>query len=308
MSHPIPPADPPVPGKLAGRLHVVGAALLWSTCGLFVKAGFFDAWPEDVQGGLLAFWRALFAGLVLLPMVRRPRWSIYLVPLCAVFTLMCITYLTAMVRTTAANAIWLQATSPWWVLLISVAVLHERIARRELIPLGFAGLGVGLILVFEFAIQPGSVIGVACGLASGLFYGCVAIFMRLLRGHGAAWLVALPHLVTALAILPWVVATGIWPTPTQLVVLAAFGILQMGLPYALFIRALRAITAQEAVAIALIEPMLNPFWVWLLGMETPRWWSVAGSALILAGLVLRYVVWELVYGRTTDRSKPSGGR
>ena len=308
MSHLAPPAVPPVPSKLSGRLHVVAAALLWSTCGLFVKAGFFDAWPEDVQGGLLAFWRALFAGLVLVPLVRRPRWNIYLVPLCAVFALMCVTYLTAMVQTTAANAIWLQATSPWWVLLISVALLHERIARREFIPLCFAGLGVGLILVFELLIQPGSVMGVACGLASGLLYGCVAIFMRLLRGHGAAWLVALPHLVTALAILPWVVAVGIWPTPLQLVVLAAFGILQMGLPYVLFIRALRAITAQEAVAIALIEPMLNPFWVWLLGMETPRWWSVAGSVLILAGLVFRYVVWELAYGRATGGFKAAGTR
>lgn len=303
MSQPIPPAAPPVPSKLSGRLHVVAAALLWSTCGLFVKAGFFAGWPEDVQGGLLAFWRALFAGLLLLPLVRRPRWSVYLVPLCVVFALMSVTYLTAMVRTTAANAIWLQATSPWWVLLISVALLHEPIARRELVPLCFAGLGVVLILAFEFAIEPGSVVGVACGLASGLFYGCVAIFMRLLRGHGAAWLVALPHLATALVILPWAATTGIWPTPLQLLVLAAFGTLQMGLPYALFIRALRAITAQEAVAIALIEPMLNPFWVWLLGMETPRWWSVAGSGLILAGLVLRYVVWELVYGRRPAASK-----
>ena len=322
MSHLAPPPVPPVPSKLSGRLHVVAAALLWSTCGLFVKSTLFDDWPGEVRGGLLAFWRALFAGLVLVPLIRRPRWSFTLVPLSVVFVLMCISYLTAVVQTTAANAIWLQATSPWWVLLISLALLRERIARRELIPLCFAGLGVGLILAFEFHVgglgadgssttsgpDSHTQLGVACGLASGLFYGCVAIFMRQLRGHGAAWLVTLPHLATAAVMLPWVIAVAIWPSPLQLLVLAAFGIFQMGLPYALFIRGLRAISAQEAVAIGLIEPVLMPFWVFLAGQETPSWWTVAGSLLILAGLVFRYVVWELAYGRAAGGFKAAGTR
>ncbi len=37
-----------------------------------------------------------------------------------------------------------------------------------------------------------------------------------------------------------------------------------------------------------------PLWVYLSGLESPHWWTIAGAALILAGLVLRYVVWELV--------------
>lgn len=318
MPHPTFPDPPPVPSKLSGRLHVVAAALLWSTSGLFVKAALFEDWPDGMRGGLLAFWRALFAGLVLLPLVRRPRWSLQLLPLSATFVLMCVTYLTAVVQTTAANAIWLQSTTPWWVLLISVALLHERIARRELIPLGFAGLGVGLILAFEFHLfglgqqglpGDGSVdghtqVGVVCGLASGLFYGCVAILMRQLRGHGAAWLVVVPHLATAAVMLPWVIAVGVWPSPLQLAVLVAFGVFQMGLPYALFIRGLRAISAQEAVAIGLIEPILMPLWVYLVGLETPSWWTIAGSALILVGLVLRYVVWEMAFGRQTDATPP----
>lgn len=306
------PMTPPVPSKLSGRLHILGAALLWSLCGLFVKAGFFADWDASLQGGLLAFWRALFAGLLLAPLIRRPRWHVLLAPLSIVFALMCVSYLTAMVKTTAANAIWLQATAPWWVLAISVVFLRERVARRELIPLGFAGAGVGLILAFEIGGQIDSTVGVACGLASGLFYGSVAVFMRLLRGHGAAWLVALPHLATAAVILPWVVAVGVWPDALQLGVLAAFGVLQMGLPYVLFIRGLRCITAQEAIVIALVEPMLNPFWVWLVGFETPHWWTVAGASLILTGLVLRYVVWELAAGwrrrRGPDVTLPRGDR
>ncbi|HEV3137158.1 MAG TPA: hypothetical protein VGZ26_04625, partial [Pirellulales bacterium] len=56
-----------------GRLWIVLAAVMWSSSGLFAKAPIFDTWPAETRGVLLAFWRALFAGLLLLPLVRRPR-------------------------------------------------------------------------------------------------------------------------------------------------------------------------------------------------------------------------------------------
>jgi drug/metabolite transporter (DMT)-like permease len=87
-------------------------------------------------------------------------------------------------------------------------------------------------------------------------------------------------------------------------VLAAFGALQMGIPYTFMIRGLRTISSQEAVAIALVEPVLMPVWVLLVGLETPAWWTAVGAALILVGLVLRYVVWELLIGRSPDGTQP----
>ena len=116
--------QPPTPSKLAGRLSIVAAAILWSSSGLFAKWPIFDVWPAETRGIQLAFWRAFFAALVLLPTVRRPRWRLGLVPLAIAFTLMNVTYLTAMSRTTAANAIWLQSTCPWWVFLFSVLLLR----------------------------------------------------------------------------------------------------------------------------------------------------------------------------------------
>ena len=292
MNPPDSPPCPAAPSKLAGRLWILAAALMWSSCGLFVKAGVFDDWSPGMQGPLLAFWRALFAGLVLVPMIRRPRWNVYLVPLTACFTVMSVAYLVAVTRTTAANAIWLQATSPWWVFLLSVFLFREPVARRESIPLLFGLLGVGTILFFE--IQGQAKLGVVCGLASGITYAAVVLFMRKLRHENPAWLVALCHLVAATVILPWVLFLGVWPSPGQLAVLVGFGVFQMAIPYVFLIRGLRHVSGQEAVAIALLEPVLMPLWVFLLGWETPRWWTVAGAALILVGLVLRYVVWELL--------------
>ncbi len=63
-----------------GRWLVLLAALLWSTGGLFGKAPVFHEWPVENRGILLAFWRALFAGALLLPLVRQPRWNPRLVP------------------------------------------------------------------------------------------------------------------------------------------------------------------------------------------------------------------------------------
>ena len=280
--------SPAAGGKLRGRMLVLAAALLWSSSGLFAKSPIFQDWPADVRGPMLAFWRAAFAALALLPLVRRPRWRGELVPLGVSFAAMNLTYLSAMALTTAANAIWLQSTAPWWVFLLGVLLLGERMARRDLLTLGFGVLGVGVILFFELRGQNQT--GVALGLASGVCYAGVVVCMRRLRHENPAWLVAMSHLVTAGVLLPWVVSIGPWPTALQLLVLAGFGTFQMALPYMLLILGLRSIGSQEAVGLGLIEPVLMPLWVYLAWGETPAGWTLAGAALILTGLVLRYGV------------------
>lgn len=278
-----------------GRVLVAGAALFWSLGGLFAKAPVFDDWPAESRGVLLAFWRALFAGLLLTPLVRRPRWRPALVPLTFAFTSMNITYLSAMSLTTAANAIWLQCTAPVWVFLISAIWGTDRFDRRDLVTLGSAALGVGLILSYELPlahVQTGmaaaSQWGVGLALCAGICYAVVVLAMRNLRSEDGAWLVAVCHLVTAAVLAPYVVWTGHLPSPAQLLVLAAFGLLQMGLPYWLFARGLRTISGQEAAGLGLIEPVLVPIWVYLAWHEVPAWWTLAGGALILLGLMVRY--------------------
>jgi len=277
--------------RLAGRLTMLAAAVLWSTSGLFVKCGAFDDWDAAERGPLLAFWRAFFAAAVLLPMIRRPRWHRELVPLTACFAAMNVTFLSSLALTTAANAIWLQSTAPFWVFLISVVLLRQRAERRELIPLGFALVGIGTILAGESLwIDVPAPVGVAAGLASGVTYAGVVIFMHRLGREDNAWLVALSHVVSAAVLVPVILYLGVWPSTGQLLVLAAFGTVQMAIPYLLLLRALRRITSVEAVAIGLLEPVLNPLWVFVFVGEEPAWWTIAGAALILAGLLLRYAV------------------
>ncbi len=277
--------------RLRGRLSVVAAAILWSTSGFFVKAPFFSDWPLEQRGILLAFWRALFACLLLVPMVRRPRWSFGLIPMTVIFALMNYTYLMAMTLTTAANAIWLQNVAPAWVFLIGVFFLGETVRRGDWLLVLFGGLGVGFILLFETQGQQLS--GTLFGLAAGVTYAGVILSVRQLRGHDAAWLIMLNLLVTVVVLLPFVLHTGVWPVGPQWGYLAAFGALQLGLPYFLFARGVRSITGHEASGIALLEPLLVPIWVYLAWhneatYQTPRWWTFVGAALILTGLLLKY--------------------
>lgn len=301
-----PPANAPTADtrrKHTGRILVIAAALLWSTSGLFAKAPIWEPWPEPVRGPLFAFWRAVFAALVLIPLVRRPRWHPGLVPLAGCFTLMNLTYLSAMALTTAANAIWLQYIAPWWVFLFAYLILHELPERRDAVSLVCALAGVGLILRFEFtqSTPAGTLnqLGVLCGVASGITFAAVLVLMRLLRSEDAAWLVALNHAVVAIALLPWVLQLDYRPSLAQTLLLAAFGVVQMAVPYTLMIRALRSVGSQEAVILSLIEPVLTPLWVLLAWGEQPAWWTVAGGLLIFAGLLIRYraVQWALRWGR-----------
>jgi drug/metabolite transporter (DMT)-like permease len=289
---------------LRGRLWVALAAVLWSSSGLFAKATIFDEWPDEWRGIVLAFWRAAFAGVLLLPGVRRPQWDVRLVPLCLAFTAMNVTYLSAMTLTTAANAIWLQSTAPWWVLLFGVAVLGEPFPRSERAPLVVGGLGLLIILWFE--IQGEAPAGVVLGLISGMSYSGVVLSLRALRGLDTVWIVAVAHLVTAAAIFPLVAYAGIWPTAAQVPVLAGFGLFQMALPYVFFGRGLRAITSQEATVIGLLEPILLPVWVYLAWGEVPAPWTLVGGGLILAGLALRYAVPLVKRGATSNASRPPG--
>jgi drug/metabolite transporter (DMT)-like permease len=203
-----------------------------------------------------------------------------------------------MTRTTAANAIWLQNTAPLWVFLFGVGILHERVQRADWLMLAAVVCGVGFILTFELRAASrlgGDLSGVLLAVASGLLYALVVVSVRALRELDSAWLIALNHGVTAVVLLPYVVYQDIWPTSTQLTWLAAFGVLQMGLPYLLFARGLRVIPGHEASFIGLLEPVLVPIWVWLVWRhdatyQSPAWWTYVGGAMILVGLAGRYVL------------------
>src|SRR3954453_11258677 len=185
-----------VPSVQQARLLVLTAAVLWSTSGFFVKSPYLHDW----KGPRIAFWRAAFACLILWPLVRRPKFSWKLLPMTLFFAGMNYTYLTAMVKGTAANANWLQCTAPVWVLLVGVLVFGEHAIWRDWLMVSSAMCGVAVIVYFEsrgVALE-----AVAWGLASSFFYAGVVLSLRQLRGFDPVWMAALNHLVSVLLFAP----------------------------------------------------------------------------------------------------------
>src|SRR5207248_8905315 len=128
---------------------------------------------------------------------------------------------------------------------------------------------------------------VAIALLSGVAYAAVLIGLRVLRNVPSYWLTLVNHLAAALVLLPFVLTSPL-PSGPQLLVLFFYGALQMGLPYWLAARGMRSVSPQEAGAITLLEPLLNPLWAWMISGELPKAFEVIGGVLILGALVGRY--------------------
>jgi DME family drug/metabolite transporter len=52
-------------------------------------------------------------------------------------------------------------------------------------------------------------------------------------------------------------------------------------------RGLRVVPVLEASLLLLLEPVLNPLWVWLLHGERPGPWSLLGGAAILVATAVK---------------------
>ncbi|MFL5328468.1 MAG: DMT family transporter [Gemmataceae bacterium] len=274
------------------RLQIVVAAILWSLSGFFSKA-----LTEPTALGVnephlsvwqIAFYRTLFAGLFLVPTLPgtpfRPRPLVGIMMAC--FAFLNISFMTAMVHGTAANAILLQYTAPAWLLLAGLVVFKESIDRRGVIVLGGGLGGITLILVGNWAGD--RALAITAALASGVAYAAVLICLRLLKDQPANWLTVLNLMGSALVLLPVILFESL-PTVKQLVWLALFGCLQFGLPYWLMARALHHVSALEAGLLTLLEPALNPVWAFLVApaTERPTQWTLFGGAMI-GSLAIRY--------------------
>lgn len=286
------PDSPPGGAATRGRLVIVASAVLWSLGGLFAKSPFFDDWPIETRGILLAMWRAAFASLVLATMVRRPVWDWRLLVAAAVFAVMNASYLTSMVYCEASLSIWLQYSAPLWVAAGSWWFLGEKLKPGERLPWAVSMFGVAVILAAELT-QGSQPLGVALGLLSGVCFAGVVLTLRWLRHLDPAWIVLFNHALTAIAFSPVLISTGCWPHGSQWLLLAAFGMIQMGLPYLLFARSMKTVSSNEASTLLLLEPLLVPFWVWVAWRHhpdyaAPQLTTLIGGGLILLGLVLRY--------------------
>ena len=276
------------PTVASARLCVLASALLWSLSGLVLKAPIFDSLPAESRGPTIAALRALVAALVLVPFVwsrpKRLRWA--LVPMSLNFAALSVLFVSAMMATTSAAAIFLQYTSVLWSCLLGWLILRERPGRPDVVALLFVAVGFWVIL----APGGGSTVGNLLAVGSGVAYAGVIVSLRALRDEDPIWLSFVNQAVSALVLLPWLYMNPVSVTATQFTWIAFLGGIQLALPYVLFSIGVKHVSAREASLLTLIEPVVNPLWVLLAWGENVPGTTWAGGALILTGLFARFAL------------------
>lgn len=274
------------------RAAVVAAALLFSTGGAVIKGTSLTGW--QVSAGRSAV--AALVLLAILPASRRlacPR--IWLAGVAYAATLVSFAFATKL--TTAAAAIWLQATSPLYLLVLAPRLLGERVRPRD-VGLG-AFLLVAMLILFldarqaaTTALAPRPLAGNMLGAVSGLSFALTVLAIRLRARDGAASslpVVVAGNLLACAVTLPPALASAspaVAPTPTDVAVILYLGGIQVGLAYWLLDRGLRRVPAFQAAALLLVEPATNPLWAWLATGERPSWLAAVGGVMIVAATFL----------------------
>lgn len=299
---------------VAGVLLLLGAGLLWSLNGALIKLTFQNG--TGPHGVVIAFYRSLFAGLCLLPLLRgrfhtlarrRPstagggvdnadtataiggwRALLCLRPAalwCVVFfTLMTVCFVVANTKTEAANAIILQYTSTFWIFGLSPLVLSEKPKAKDL---GLLGVAISGIVIIFLGNAETDLPGLLNGLGAGLFFGLLTLMIRRMRDSDSAAVTVLNNLGSALLILPFAWLVGDLMVSTRsLILLVIMGVVQFGVPYYLYTLGLVRVPAYQAALLTMVEPILVPAWTFLSVGEVVPPMTVIGGGVILVALVL----------------------
>ncbi len=264
-------------------LLVLGAAILWSTGGLFIKATHLS--PTE-----LSFGRSLLAAITIVIFTRREGFGINRISALTsiLYAALLILFVVATKKTTAANAIFLQYTAPVYVLILEPLFYKEKFRLRDLITVAVCVGGMSLFFVGQ--LKPDDLEGNFYALASGV---CFALFFLLLRHSKArdvnrASSAIYGNLIVVLICAP--AFFGAWQrgiSAADFARISYLGVVQIGFAYLLFTLAMaRGVRSLDAGIIGYVEPVLNPIWVFLFIGERPSGWAIIGGAIIIASVIV----------------------
>lgn len=227
--------------------------------------------------------------------------------------------------TYSANAVLLQYTNPAWIILLGPFLLGEKNTRIDY--LSIIGVIIGMLLFFadtifgsllgsstntatSTVVNPNTItLGNILALVSGITFGLTTIFQRKLQilstttddknktennssnsnAAGDAFMIA--QIITAIFGFIFVFTTdnGI-PDKKSLLFLVLLGVVQMGIPNVAYTIGIKKVRALSASLITMLEPLMNPVWVFIFVHELPTLFSIIGGVIILACILMREIL------------------
>jgi drug/metabolite transporter (DMT)-like permease len=256
-----------------GLLSIALCALLWSTAGIFIKL--ITLHPLAIAGT-----RSLIAAITLWILIRKPVFTFSFPQIAAAVcnALTMLLFVASNKLTTSANAILLQYSAPIFVAFLGWFILAERPRIDNWVALGFTILG--MILFFFDKLKGFHLLGDTLSIISGVTFGLTSIFMRMQKKGSPIESFLLAHMITAIVGVPFLF-TGHFPALTEIGALVWLGAVQVGAASVFFTYAIKRISALQTMLTAIIEPILNPVWVFIFAGERPGFWAIIGGAIII---------------------------
>jgi drug/metabolite transporter (DMT)-like permease len=261
------------------------AAVAWSTAGVLQRQLTLGT-ATQVSG------RAAFAATALLAyvaVVERGRvvQAFRDVGVAGVAVALCVatasgSFIAALNHTSVARVLFIMAVAPVLAALLARVTLGEAITRRTVIAMALALAGVALMLG---APGEGSLAGDGLSFVAAFAFALMIVITRWRHDVSMA-----PATCLAQAIL--IAAFGPFASPGEIggddvFWLAALGIGQIGVGFALLTVGARLISAAQVGLITLLEVVLGPVWVWLALDERPRTLTLAGGAIVIVAIVIQ---------------------
>lgn len=261
-------------------------AFMWSIGGLFIKI---LPWHPMVISGF----RSLIAAAVIFLYMRikgyRFMFSPHILLAGLGLTGTMLFFVIASKLTTSANAIMLQSTNPVHIMIMSVVFYHVRYQRRELLVV--AATLVGISLFFIDQMSPGNLLGNLIALLSGVSMGVMYLFSNRLPDEQSSMSSVLLGQCVAAAI--GISFAFFHPTPVNaenMMAIMILGVVQLGVPYVLYAIAVQNCSALSCSLIGMIEPLLNPVWVFFFVGEKPGFFALLGGGIVLISVMAWSVI------------------
>lgn len=266
----------------SANIILIIAALMWSVGGLFIKL--VDLSPVAITGT-----RSIAAALVFLIYLKKPQLYLnrYFIIGVISYAAMMLLYVFSIRLTTAANAIFLEFTAPIYVVILGYYILNERITIFDILSMFVIFSGMTLFFIDELSFY--GFWGNIMAAVAGVCLGVVTIMIRKEK-ESAFQIVLMGNILTALVCIPFMFAGLQETASTDWFIIFVLGIVQLGIPYILYTKALRQVQALDAILVSMIEPILNPFWVYIFVGEKMGEWALVGGVLVLLGSIGRAII------------------
>lgn len=271
-----------------GLLLVTVAAVAWSTSGLFTRF-------LTVDIATILFWRGLFGvlgTLALMPLLRgsggyRLFWELGRAgcAYAAVTAASMLFFISALLNTTVAHVAIITSIVPLMAAFLGWLILREKPSGSAVLASLAALVGVALMVGVS---SDGRLFGDILALIMTVLMAGMILISRRYQGIPALAATCLASALSALAVLPFANVTSV--SSDQLIILAAFALVNQVLGFGLFALGARWLPPTQSALILALEAPLAPFWVWLILAETPGSATLLGGGIVLLA-VLGHIFW-----------------